>query len=540
MFNRIFLFLSFLTFLGGCQKEPINNPPPPDPFEEVIVAENVIVLNKEQTNILTLVEDDKLIFAEGDSTTNAIKIGDILVAGVSNTSPNGFLRKVTGVSINGNTILVETENAQLTDAIEQGSIRFEKKLTSGDFVGKQSSLNFDLSLGEDSPLSGYVTIDPTLIFDLDIDFFEVQYAKLGIRINYNAGMTLDVQEEIEYQLKKKLVERDLKPITFYMGIFPIVITPDFEIEAGFDYADQKAFITKYNIGGHQDYFIEKNSNGWRTEKEVVEDGSSAGISTNVSMSFQAYLQPQIEFEFYDIEDVSTTFYAKKYVKGEFVVSNEELPTCKLSCGAAFGGKAEVKILGFEINPSPAEYEADFATFYECPENGLTEEINAFIPDSILNILEDLDMPINEGFDPPNIVGKYFVTPSLLKSTNIPNDYDIGYKFADLTIEFYNFNPEELTLTVKQSTSTSEGDGTGSFIVGTGNNFSVFAELRNEFDNGSKSVLGIVYSGEITENGIRDFHSSLVMLDDFGDVNNELIAIGQARVFLDGDGFSPKQ
>ncbi|MGB0931549.1 MAG: hypothetical protein ACPGVB_12270, partial [Chitinophagales bacterium] len=249
---------------------------------------------------------------------------------------------------------------------------------------------------------------------------------------------------------------------------------------------------------------------------------------------------QIEFEFYDIDGVRTTFYAKKYVKGEFEVSNEELPTCKLSCGAAFGGKVEVKILGFELNPSPAEYEADFATFYECPENGLTEEINAFVPDSILNILEDLDMPINEGFDPPNIVGKYFATPYILKSSNVSNDYEIGHVFGDLTLEFSNFNQEDLTLVVKREQGGSQGEGSGSFIVGTGNDFSVFVELDSSKPNGTHSKLGLVYSGTIVSGGISDLHTALVMLDDYGDVNDELIKIGEARVIIDGDGFSPKQ
>ncbi len=539
-FNPVILVLSLALIIvlsNACKKDEGNNTYGND---EIRIAENVLILNGDQSGQLIEVSDTELTFSEGDEDIGGIEEGDIVVSDIiEGLAPKGFLRRVLTITESSGQVILTTEDAQLTDAIESCSVRFEKELTDDDIGGKTSSFDFNLKLSENSPIEGELRLEPRILFELDIAFFSVEYAKLGIGINQIMSVKLETLAGVQYQLEKELFEKDLKPITILIGgIFPLIITPDFELEAGFSYQGPTLY-TKYSVSGLTEYYVEKDDNGWDAHQDTKENAVTSGISGSLETSFEVYIEPSIEFEFYDIDNVETSFYAQKYVRGEAKIDTEEGIGCEFKCGIRVGGEVEVKVLGFELNPSIEAEIAEFPPFYECSTNGLSDDVNDLIPDSLLTVLEDLDMPINEGFDPPNIEGRFSMTPLILKSSNIPED-EIGRSFSDLELEFFDQNPQDLTIQVKSTQGDASGAATGSFIVGQGNDFSVFVELNISDSQGSNRKLGIVYSGSITSGGIIDFHCAHLMLNDYGDPNDDLIAIGQARVAIDSDGFSPRQ
>ncbi|SHI88279.1 hypothetical protein SAMN05444280_107100 [Tangfeifania diversioriginum] len=175
------------------------------------------------------------------------------------------------------------------------------------------------------------------------------------------------------------------------------------------------------------------------------------------------------------------------------------------------------------------------------ENGLSRDINDFIPQDILDILDSLDMPINTGGNPANIEGTFLMNPSILMSSNIETDI-IGFEFNELLISFFEQNNDELTITTQyvEEDASQEGEGYGSFLVGEGNDFSVFAKnmTYDTFDNDS-ALNTIIFTGTIGEEGIEDLHVAVVMLNDFGDPNNQYIEIGDSRVLYDEDAISER-
>jgi len=70
------------------------------------------------------------------------------------------------------------------------------------------------------------------------------------------------------------------------------------------------------------------------------------------------------------------------------------------------------------------------------EDGLTQAIVNLVPDSILNEIKSLGMPIYGGENPPKLDDYYLVEPFILVSSNISSDWE-GMQFADLYIRFYN-------------------------------------------------------------------------------------------------------
>jgi len=169
------------------------------------------------------------------------------------------------------------------------------------------------------------------------------------------------------------------------------------------------------------------------------------------------------------------------------------------------------------------------------ENGFTEEINSFLPDSIITEMEDLGMILNTGGSPTGVEGIYDVTPFVLDSSNISSDYS-GMVFLDLRFKLYDQNNEDLTIKVDYVNGPEEGSGLGSFIVGEGNKFTIVSEVTTVALSDTADV-AMLFSGELKDDGIQDFYYANFMLE-----NNEgsyFIENGQGRVGYDSDGFSEK-
>jgi len=172
------------------------------------------------------------------------------------------------------------------------------------------------------------------------------------------------------------------------------------------------------------------------------------------------------------------------------------------------------------------------------KNGdLSQDIKNIVPDTTLQKITKLGMPINKGTNPPNLVNIYKVSPLILKNTNIPNDYAIGYKFSDYKFKLYEQDNSKLTIKFDYVSGSETGTGLGAYIAGNGNQFTVFIKVHSLNNNSPAEVLHII-SGTITSAGITNFYFSNFMLEDYGDPQNLWMAEGQGRVFYDSDNSSP--
>jgi hypothetical protein len=174
-------------------------------------------------------------------------------------------------------------------------------------------------------------------------------------------------------------------------------------------------------------------------------------------------------------------------------------------------------------------------------NGLTPDINNFISSEILAEIENLGMPINRGGSPPkNITGTYVSSQDICVATNRPNDeFGPGYRFADFYFIFSEQDNTNLTIKAQSAQSTHTGEGTGAYIVGNDNKFTVFcpSDMKTGSGHTYKSVL--IYSGTLVSGGIKDFYHSTFMLEGGGAEWN-LLENGQGRVIYDSDGLAEKK
>lgn len=153
-------------------------------------------------------------------------------------------------------------------------------------------------------------------------------------------------------------------------------------------------------------------------------------------------------------------------------------------------------------------------------------------------IENIGLELNLGDTPPNVEGTFRLEPNALQSTTVPDDSPIGTEFADYDITFSNQNDETLTLDLFLESSNSTTTGSGSFIAGSGDSFTVFfvSETNTE---GFVTKGTITFSGLVNSAGITNLQMAFFMLDDGGDPDDEYIPENTGRLFMDLDGFSQR-
>ncbi len=186
--------------------------------------------------------------------------------------------------------------------------------------------------------------------------------------------------------------------------------------------------------------------------------------------------------------------------------------------------------------------------------GLPPEENALSYDKVVNsamdaiLTQQLNMKIHKGNTPPLINGNFSINPQMVKKSTFTDSWE-GKNVATSTFNFINQNNKKLSIDIKNTTNylASFGKGIESFsapnayIGGSDNYFTIAFTTNGEIRHGfqvSRYTNLVVISGEVDKDttskviGIRQFQYATIMLDDNGDRFNQLIPVGQARLYVD--------
>ena len=100
----------------------------PTPEPDVVIPDTTIVLDEGDEQELLAVSDNMLIFEGSAEVLEEIDVNDVLVSGVSEAAPYGFLRKVESVVEQNGQIVVQTSQAALSEAVEDGQFSIRQTL----------------------------------------------------------------------------------------------------------------------------------------------------------------------------------------------------------------------------------------------------------------------------------------------------------------------------------------------------------------------------------------------------------------------------
>jgi hypothetical protein len=177
-----------------------------------------------------------------------------------------------------------------------------------------------------------------------------------------------------------------------------------------------------------------------------------------------------------------------------------------------------------------------------PEVGLSEEIQKIVPTSILDDLRAKGMAVNEGRTPPKLNGVYFVNPlELLSPYSTSDPFNKGKIIAGYKYTFSKQSSDGKTVTMDYSQQTDRGEGIGSFVSGSGNKFTIFAEMKG-VSSGVNYITLKVISGELTNTGeIKNFQLSLYLTSKSENEgrNSILMPVKTGRIWFDNDFMTEK-
>ncbi|MBW6466207.1 MAG: carboxypeptidase-like regulatory domain-containing protein [Brevefilum sp.] len=232
---------------------------------EPVITDNTEVLTDESNQYLDPTQSDGTIFTFSQTTTelDALDIGDIMVSGVSENAPDGYLRKVKEIYYSGGSVIITTEPATLEEAIQDGSVFIQEKL-SPDQVTSMSALTGVTMLpsSERAPLTFYFQIEDVVLYDddgdlstkfdqirangfieFDMEFiFYLSMQNFQVRrfslVNENAirnSLEIVSEEWLDSQKAEYILSTQVfSPITLMAGPVPIVFVPKLDLVVGVD------------------------------------------------------------------------------------------------------------------------------------------------------------------------------------------------------------------------------------------------------------------------------------------------------------------
>jgi len=169
----------------------------------------------------------------------------------------------------------------------------------------------------------------------------------------------------------------------------------------------------------------------------------------------------------------------------------------------------------------------------------SETIEDVIPEEVLDKWGEY-IDIHRGTTPPDVTGCYFLDPqeTVYCEDQGNGGYDPGTLVYSLYIRLYDQDRRNNTISMQEMSSNqwSESEGNGAFIMGEGNDFTIFFDMEGTAENIYYRTATVI-SGTKTSAGIKDLKYAFVMTDKGDDPENKLMRVGVYRVFRDQDGLS---
>lgn len=170
----------------------------------------------------------------------------------------------------------------------------------------------------------------------------------------------------------------------------------------------------------------------------------------------------------------------------------------------------------------------------------TTTINDVVPPTIQDKMKPY-ITVHNGKTPPNIEGVYYIDPM---STVFCEDYKDGHGYApgdivnSIYLRFTKQDNSKLSVEyeAKNANSTDTSTGTGAFISGSNNDFTVYLNTTGISD-GITYKTALVISGTKTTSGISGLRYAFVMVEKGADPNSTMMKTGFFRVFDDKDGLA---
>ncbi len=337
--------------------------------------------------------DGTLRFSAETPLLAQLEPGDVLVSEpIAGAAPSGFLRKVVSKRNEGGGVVLEAEQAQLTDAVTRAQGSFSARLkpdgaapqnalpgvVATQAAGFDFSYNFNEVLLDADPLditlSGTFSFNATLDLVVNIDWDGilppepfVDVFEVSVLLEEQVDTTLSAVGDYSFKDETTLAVIDVATHTFFIGPVPVVIDVDIEI-----------FVGAYGeVGGRMLATATQNASldvgarytkakGWQDiwTPSATSDVPRPGLEG--SASARAYTGARLAVGLYSAPTAAGTLTARLFVEGDAAFPRDPTWCVYGGYNASYGYRVQLPVIG-ELS----EYDKVFTEKRElikCAEN----------------------------------------------------------------------------------------------------------------------------------------------------------------------------
>lgn len=361
----LLLIVIIALFLG--QKVRLKNE------SDVKIKDNVIVITDETRQELQpiVVTENELIFTVDPQYTK----GDVVVAGIINAAPNGFIRKVVETEKEGSQYIVRTEYGVLTDVFEEvhitksfvlseigmqevtvsdlpmKNVNVEKQeqasndlmtylLTHNQYSKSptfaqlsasrqdyQFSKEFDYDFEEGVSVNGSVEIEVWIELQMDISDGDIEIDFIAYD-EFDGELFVGCNASAKKEFVKELLAKQLPNFQFMISIVPVVITNEIEVTVEGEFYVEGEIGTllelqSRNASGFR-YESKTNSVHEIQEREYLSEGIDWGTGTEASGGENVGVFLHLETKLYDSAGFDIAVGIAEEIEGKISATINEM------------------------------------------------------------------------------------------------------------------------------------------------------------------------------------------------------------------------
>lgn len=338
------------------------------------VGAKTIFIDNPTSQTIVSVDSAKIVFTGNTSQLRSMDATKIIVAGVLEKAPFGFLRKITDVKKDNDTYTVTTTDVPLETAFKElffehsqeyygqdtTQQRKQNDESSGDLLS--ISVGLDYPLGDGAKAYGIMSVTPKLDFKLDISNYHLNYAKIEGSFNRQTTVGLNVDDKSNFSYEKKIFEKMMRP--FVIPYTPLVVVPILNVTLGAEGNASIAFDASVTNSYSGKTWLEYLNGEWQQGSASNSENKSSFTGIDGNAEAKVYVQPYIDFKLYNQDWAKGTVTSQIYIRGE--AHTLPMPSCKLAAGVTAGIAANLQMLGINfLNVSYPELLKYEKTLYEC-------------------------------------------------------------------------------------------------------------------------------------------------------------------------------
>jgi len=293
------------------------------------IAPNVKAMDEATVQNLSSISEDGSVLTFNGITPylESLQAGDVIIIGVTQATPGGFLGKITNITIGGSQITVETTDATVEDVIEEGEIIITKQLTASDITAiiplvegvtlQQDTIPGPLGAGKcwsqstDFGSSGFISGGFSLCIDAKFNFalgigketwHGIPYPtvkNLVLSTTLNESMTFDLACKWALTINKEVQVAKVVYGAFTVG--PLVFLPVLTVNVGIDAGLAESLGVVWSQNAALTLGIAYHNGDWSGISDfTVGFGANSGPTTHVNSWGTIYVRPQFDFLLYGV------------------------------------------------------------------------------------------------------------------------------------------------------------------------------------------------------------------------------------------------